>query len=281
MAVVRAVLLLAFLMVVGVMHTAPAPAEDYAIDAQAAYRESQAVIGKPTTAFQLIDHTGQPLDMAMFRGKPLLISLVYTSCATVCPITTDHLKREVERARKALGSDGFNILTFGFDARRDKPAQLAAFAGTHRLKGITGWHIASANAETTAALLKELGFSYRAAAGGIDHVTQTTILDSDGVVYRQIYGETFPTTILTEPLKELVLGVRTRSLSPPDLWNRINFLCTVYNPKTGAYRFDYGIFFGIFFGGLSLLLTGAIIVRLWLQRRRALQQSGSRGVTVS
>jgi protein SCO1/2 len=60
-------------------------------------------------------------------------------------------------------------------------------------------------------------------------------------------------------------------MAPADLWDRINFLCTVYNPLTGAYRFDYSIFFGIFFGGLSLLLTGLIILRLWLERRRALR----------
>lgn len=246
------------------------------LGAEAAYTYSQAAIGKPTLAHILTDEAGQPLSLAALRGQPLLVSLVYTSCATVCPITTDHLKQEVERAHKVLGADKFNVLTFGFDARRDKPAQLAAFAGSHRLAGISGWYIASADAATTAALLQELGFSYRAAAGGIEHVTQTTILDADGVVYRQIYGETFPATVLVEPLKELVLGTRTRSLRPPDLWNRINFLCTVYNPRTGAYRFDYGIFFGIFFGAASLMLSGAIIARLWWQRRRTLRYGPQR-----
>ena len=68
-----------------------------------------------------------------------------------------------------------------------------------------------------------------------------------------------------------MLSTRTRSAAPQDLWNRISFLCTVYNPLTGAYRFDYGIFFGIFFGALSLVLTGIIILRLWLERRRAVK----------
>jgi protein SCO1/2 len=71
------------------------------------------------------------------------------------------------------------------------------------------------------------------------------------------------------PLKELVLGRTTKSVAPADLWNRLTFLCTVYNPLTRAYRFDYGIFFGIFFGALSLVATGLVIFRLWLERRRA------------
>lgn len=249
----------------------PAWAETADLDVETAYEASQAAIGRQTSDHVLVDHTSQPLELAQLRGKPLLVSLVFTSCSTVCPLTTSYLRDQVEKARNALGEDSFNILTFGFDASGDRPAQLAAFAGTHNLTDIDGWHIASADAETTAAFIEELGFSYRAVAGSFDHVTQTTILDAGGVVYRQVYGEAFPPQVLIEPLKDLVLGRQTRSVAPQDLWNRINFLCTVYNPLTGAYRFDYGIFFGIFFGGVSLILTGIVVLRLWLERRRALR----------
>ena len=102
-------------------------------------------------------------------------------------------------------------------------------------------------------------------------MTQTTILDSERRVYRQLYGEEFPLPMLLEPLKDLVLGRATRSVAPADLWDRLTFLCTVYNPLTGAYRFDYGILFGVFFGALSLLITAWVILRLWLERRRALK----------
>lgn len=240
-------------------------------DAEAAYERSQAAIGTRVSDHVLTDHTGAPLALADLRGKPLVVSLVYTSCATVCPITTDYLRGQIETARDAVGDDGFAILTFGFDARGDRPAQLAAFAGTHDLTAIPGWRIASADPGTTTAFLNELGFSYTAIAGSFEHVTQTTILDAEGVVYRQVYGESFPPQVLIEPLKELVLGTHTRSAAPQDLWNRISFLCTVYNPLTGAYRFDYGIFFGVFFGALSLVLSGLVILRLWLERRRALR----------
>lgn len=249
----------------------PIPAVGKGLDGDTAYEQSQAAIGRETSDHVLTDHTGRPLALADLRGKPLVVSLVFTSCATVCPITTDYLREQVGEARASLGDEAFNVLTFGFDASGDKPAQLAGFAGTHRLLDKSGWHIASADAETTATFLDELGFSFRAAAGGFDHVTQTTILDAEGRVYRQVYGEAFPPPVLMEPLKELVFGRYTRSVAPADLWNRISFLCTVYNPLTGAYRFDYGIFFGIFFGALSLVLTGIVILRLWLERRRALR----------
>jgi protein SCO1/2 len=255
-----------------------ARAADGPFDPRVAYEHSQAAIGRAVGSYELTDHQGTPLALDDLRGRPVVISLVFTSCSTICPITTDHLRDSVVEAWRALGSESFAVLTFGFDASRDRPAQLTAFANTHRLSGLDGWYIASADAETTTALLEDLGFSYRAAAGGFDHVTQTTILDSSGRIYRQVYGETFPLPVLMEPLKDLVLGTVTRSIASADLWDRVAFLCTVYNPLTGAYRFDYGIFFGIFFGGLSLLITGFIIFRLWLGNRRAARNSPGRAM---
>lgn len=239
-----------------------------ALDPETAYAESQAAIGRQVGDYVLHDHRGAKLSLTELRGRPLVISLVYTSCSTVCPITTIHLRDSLVEARRALGNDSFAILTFGFNAAGDRPAQLAAFANTHRLLEIGDWRLASADPETTEALLRDLGFSYRYAAGGFDHPTQTTILDKEGRVYRQVYGEAFPLPVIMEPLKELVLNTETSSISPSALWDRITFLCTVYNPHTRAYRFDYGIFFGMAIGGLSLLLTGALVVRLWLANRR-------------
>jgi protein SCO1/2 len=265
MGILKPLALALALLVAGV----PASAEK--VEAEIAFKESQAAIGNRTAAHVLRDHRGRALELAEFRGKPLVVSLIYTSCATVCPIVTDHLRDSVLDARRTLGEGRFNVLSFGFDASGDRPGQLAGFAGVHGLSGQTDWYIASADEATTAAFLAELGFSYRAAAGGFTHVTQTTILDAEGRVYRQIYGEDFPLPILLEPLKDLTLGRTTRSVVPADLWDRLTFLCTVYNPLTGAYRFDYGILFGIFFGALSLLASAWVIFRLWQERRRALR----------
>ena len=56
------------------------------------------------------------------------------------------------------------------------------------------------------ALAADVGFSYVRSPRGFDHVTQTTVVDASGKVYRQIYGDAFPTPALVEPLKELIYG---------------------------------------------------------------------------
>jgi len=252
-----------------------APAQTV-LDAETAFEISQGAIGRQTDAHVFTDQRGEGLALAGLRGRPLVVSLVFTRCATVCPITTDHLRDAVMAARAALGTDAFDVLTFGFDASGDRPERLSAFAGKHGLD-LAGWHLASADPATTEAFLDDLGFSWRTAAGGFDHVTQTTILDAEGRVFRQVYGDAFPLPVFVEPLKELVLGTQTRSLAAADLWDRIAFICTVYDPARNAYRFDYGIFFGIAIGGLSLILTGFAIFRLWRSNRRAEAAARSAG----
>lgn len=248
---------------------APPAAADARLDAEAVIERSEAAIGTQVGNHVLTDSRGQPLPLASFRGKPLVISLVYTSCASVCPPTTQHVRESVVRARRVLGKDAFAVLTLGFDARNDTPARLAAFA---KVQGIEteGWHLASGDTATIDTVLGELGFSYAAAAGGFEHITQTTILDAEGRVYRHVYGETFPEQVFIEPLKELVLGTATRALTLDGLVDRIKFICTVYNPSSGAYEFDYAIAFGIVIGGFSLLVMGVVVFRLWRNNRRIL-----------
>ncbi|PRX38053.1 protein SCO1/2 [Meinhardsimonia xiamenensis] len=243
--------------------------------ARKAYEKSQAAIGNGVGDHRLTDMNGAALRLGALTDRPLVISLVYTSCGTVCPVVSDHLREVVLDARRALGADSFNVLTFGFDARGDSPEKLRGFAVSHRIENMPRWWVASADPATTQVLLRELGFSYEDIAGGFRHVTQTTVLAPGGEVFRQVYGDDFPPPMLVEPLKELVLGGAALSPQPADLWKRIAFLCTTYDPATGAYRFDYAIFFGVFFGALSLLLTALVILRLWRERRRAMQAGGT------
>jgi protein SCO1/2 len=238
------------------------------LDAAATFDKSEAAIGRMLSDHRLTGANGLPLEMGAFRGRPLVVSLVYTACSAICPATTQQLRSAVEEARRAVGGEAFQVLTVGFDARNDTPARMSAFAVDQNVAADPLWRIASATPATLDRLLEEVGFSYSAAAGGFEHIVQTTIVDAEGRVYRQVYGDDFPIQVFVEPLKELVFGVTTRSLSPAGLADRLRFLCTVYDPATGRYRTDYGIYFGIVTGGLSLLVMGFIVIRMLLGNRR-------------
>ncbi|MGE5506563.1 MAG: SCO family protein, partial [Actinomycetota bacterium] len=158
--------------------------------------------GRTLGDFRLTDHQGRPLDLSVFRGKPLVISMIYTSCDHTCPVMTQTVAKAVSNAAKTVGQGRFNVLSIGFDTRHDTPERLRVFA---RQQGIDldEWTFATADAATIEALSEELGFTWYVSSRGFDHIAQTTIVDAQGRIYRQVFGENFELPRLVEPLKDL------------------------------------------------------------------------------
>jgi len=246
---------------------AAAETADRRLDLRKVIEKSEQAVGRTLGTYRLTDSTGAPLALRDLRGKPLVIGLIYTSCSTVCPPTTQHLIDVVKEAGRMIGSDRFNVLTVGFDARNDTPARLTQFARVQGVK-FANWQLASADAATIEALLHDLGFSYVAIAGGFDHVTQTTIVDGDGRIYRHVYGEDFPLQMFMEPLKDVVYGRRT-AFTFGGMIDRIKFICTTYDPGARRYRIDYGLVFGSAIAAFSLLIMGGLILREWMRAGHA------------
>lgn len=246
------------------------PADAY--DPEAALAVSQAAVGRELPDMTFTGSNGNTVRLSEFRGRPLLISMVFTSCHHVCPATTRHLDNAVRKARATFGQDSFNVVTLGFDTAVDTPEAMRHFA---RQQGVSdpNWAFLSGPADSVRALTESTGFIYFPSPRGFDHLNQVTVVDADGVIYRQVYGAAFDLPWLVEPLKQLIYN----RPQPNDhfgvgLLNRIKLFCTVYDPSTGAYRFDYSLFIGMFIGGLSVL---AIIAWLFRERMRARRDGGS------
>ncbi len=248
----------------GASHEAHAPAP--AFDEKHALKVSQGVLGKGPRDAMLTRADGTTVRLSDYRGKPLVVSLIYTSCYHICPTTTQHLAKVARTARAALGTDSFRVLTIGFDTPKDTPQAMARFAREQRVD-LPGWDFASADAAALKQLAEDFGFLYFPAAQGFDHLIQATVLDADGKIYRQVYGMTFDTPLLVEPLKELVFGEPRTASFLESVGNRIKLFCTVYDPATDRYRFDYSIFIGGVIGLTGLGLVAFLVVREWRRRR--------------
>ena len=246
----------------------PPAGADVRLDPVNVYEKSEAAIGRTPGDYRLTDSNGETFRLSDLRGRPLVISLIYTSCSTVCPPTTQRLRSSVAEAQRALGAGRFTVVTLGFDARNDTPARMASFKSAQGVD-LPDWRFASADSVTLSALLRDVGFSYANAAGGFDHITQTTILNSGGKVYRHVYGDDFPIQVFVEPLKEAVFGVVNASLSLGGIADRIRFICTVYDANSGRYRTSYSVFVGIGVGALSLALSGWVVASAWRSARIA------------
>lgn len=243
-----------------------------AYDEKQALAKSQAALGRTVGDHAFLDGSGKRITLESLRGKPVVISLIYTSCYHICPTTTTNLARVVRIARAALGEDSFTVLTIGFDTGVDTPDRMRVFAREQGI-AIPGWYFASADADTLRQLAEDVGFSYFPTPKGYDHMIQATVLDAGGRVYRQIYGMAPEPPALVEPLKEILWGRQVAATPVENMLNNIRLFCTVYDPTTGRYRFDYSIFIALGIGMVTLGGTAWFIVRAWRKSAPARPQA--------
>ena len=240
---------------------AASPAQEY--DKDSALTTSQAAIGTRLDNYRLRDAHGQAFDLEQLRGRPLVVSMIYTSCHHVCPMITRNLADTVDVAREALGDSSFSVVTIGFDWKNDSPERMRQFAAQQGVADLQNWHFLATDATTIDALSENLGFLFYPSAKGFDHLTQTTVVDRNGVIYRQLYGVDIDTQVLVEPLKELVFDT-PRSAGLIQHWvSTFKLFCTVYDPNSDRYRFDYSIFMTIAVGLLCLGAIATFIIREW------------------
>jgi protein SCO1/2 len=233
--------LIGLLVVVGTGHAlgateTPPPA----LDPDAALKASQAVIGRQLGDFTFLDPNRRQVRLANYRGKPLLVSFVYTGCTSVCPPTTKLLAQAIRKARGVVGSDSFHVLTIGFNPPQDSPEAMRDFARRFGLDS-PSWEFLAPYEGQLAELTRNFGFTYARTAWGFDHITQVTVVDQSGRIYRQVYGDDFSIVQLVDPLKELIEGTPVPVKTLSDFIERVRILCTIYDPRANAYRFDISV----------------------------------------
>ena len=235
------------------------------LDQAKALELSQSVVNRPLGDFTLLDRNDKPVRLADYRGKPLLVSFIYTGCFEVCPTTTRNLQKAVVNTVAALGAERFNVVSIGFNQPFDSPSAMKAFATQNGIV-FPNWEFLSPAPAIVGELTKAFGFSYAPTPAGFDHIVQVTLVDAEGKVYRQIYGEALGADQLVEPMKQLVTGAPVAQTGAvADLLDRVRILCSVYDPRTGEYRLSYALIFEI--AGFLTFLS-YIVWYLWKGLRR-------------
>jgi protein SCO1/2 len=242
-----------------------------AFDPEAALRASQAVVGQTLPDYTLLDREGRPVRLSSYRGKPLLVSFIYTGCFQVCPTTTRALQSALKAAQDGLGSNQFNVISIGFNQPADSPQALKSFAAQNGIN-YPNWEFLSPHASIVADLTRSFGFSHVATPAGFDHILQATLVDAQGRIYRQIYGDSYSGDKLGEPLKQLITGAPVPdNVSLSAILDRVRILCTVYDPVTGEYRVNNGLFLEI--AGFMTFLISIIwfFLNEWRTQRKSRQ----------
>lgn len=257
----------------GLMLALPAMASssnttDLGLDREAALRTSQAAIGRKVGDHILLNREGVPTSLASYRGKPLLVSFIYTGCFQVCPTTTRSLQEAVEGLLKSVGPNQFNVVSIGFNQPADSPQALKSFATQYGIRQ-PNWEFLSPPAALVPDLARDFGFVFQASPAGFDHVLQVSILDGEGRIVRQVYGEGVVPSELGEPLKMLLAGQPVESNELIEhLVDRVRILCTVFDPKTGTYKVDYTLPIQIAGGVTFFVLMLIFFINEWRSSRK-------------
>lgn len=243
------------------------------LDREAALRASQSVVGSVPGDFTLLDREGRPVRLAQYRGKPLLVSFIYTGCFQVCPLTTKSLQTALEAGRGGFGTGQYNVISIGFNQPADSPQALKAFSRQHRIDQ-PNWEFLSPHASNVEALTRAFGFSYVATPAGFDHVLHVTLLDAEGRIYRQVYGDQLDADAIGEPLRQLLRNAPVpQEAVIGDLIDRVKLLCTVYDPETGRYRLKYDLAIEVAGGITFALFMAWFFLDEWQSRRKARNRS--------
>lgn len=155
--------------------------------------EAKAAVPQPSeeelaeSLFQLPDtfrnQDDQPVVLADFKGKPMVVSMIFTHCAFVCPRLTADIRQMEQHMGEEAGKVNFVLVSF--DADRDLPARLKQYAKEQQLdQNFTLLH-GSEGAVRNLGVLLDIQFE-KDEDGNFAHSNIVTVLDPYGIVrYRK------------------------------------------------------------------------------------------------
>lgn len=121
----------------------------------------------------------QQLQLSQFQGKPVLISMIYGSCRTACPLLVLDAKALINALPEQQRAN-VSVIFVSFDHERDQPQALAEYA--KRVDALDdNWHFLHGDANDIRTLAALLGIRYnKNDDGNFNHSNVLTVLDQEG-----------------------------------------------------------------------------------------------------
>jgi protein SCO1 len=139
--------------------------------------------GANAPEFRLRDQDGDLVSMAQYRGRPVVMTFLYSTCEDTCPLQVQSIRGALDR----LGSD-VPVLGVSVDPPGDTPARARAFVLKQHMTGRMRFLL---GARSTLAPVWR-GYGIAPQRGKLDHSAYVVLVDGRG---RQRIG--FPSQELT------------------------------------------------------------------------------------
>lgn len=219
------------------------------------------------------DESGASVSLGQyFRGKPVILALVYYECPMLCTMVLNGLESSLRVLQFDVGRE-FDVLTVSFDTR-DTPRLAAEKRANHlrnygRPGASEGWHFLVGDEPSIRRLTDAVGFRYAwvPETKQFAHASGIVVLTPDGQVSRYFYGIEYSS-------KDLRLGlVEAGNRKIGNLIDQALLFCFQYDPASGKYG---AVILNVV--RLSAAVTVLLIVAYigWNRRRERRRQTTAR-----
>ncbi len=123
---------------------------------------------------RLKNYLGQPVNLASYRGKAVLVTFLYTNCPDVCPLITSNL-RVAQNLMGAATAAKAQIIAVSVDPKGDTPKAVATFLARHEMTGRMQYLVGTAR--ELAKVWKEWG------VGSERDANQPQFVNHSGLIY--------------------------------------------------------------------------------------------------
>jgi len=150
--------------------------------------------GDAVPDFRFVNQSGKPISMAHFRGRPLLLTFIYTRCPLpdYCPRMTSNFREVLQllQANPALSAKA-QLLSISIDPEFDTPKVLQAYGAQYTAKTdpqFQHWQFAMGSPEEVRKTADFFGLAYNTKDGQVVHNLRTVLIGGDGNVVRVYQG---------------------------------------------------------------------------------------------
>ena len=137
--------------------------------------------------FKLINQDNQEITLSQFLGRVKVVTFIYIRChqASVCPLTTKHLKKLQDSLEGNLDKNTV-ILSISFDAEFDTPGMLKKYAQLYDVD-FHNWHFLTGDKTAIEKTCQDYKFIAEKEEGGtFRHSAITFLIDQNNNI-RKIY----------------------------------------------------------------------------------------------
>jgi protein SCO1/2 len=183
------------------------------------------------------DENGQAVQLGQyFRGKPVVLALVYYECPGLCDMILNGLTHAMEQTSLNVGSD-YDVLAVSFNPKETwqlAHAKKANYTEKYNRPGPQtegGWHFLTGQPDAIKKLTEMVGFRYNydPISKQFAHASAIMILTPEGKISRYLYGIDY------KP-RDFRLGLVEASANKIGTTaDQILLFCYHYDPTTGKY----------------------------------------------